>query len=180
MEKANYLPCSLSPIWVSRVDLSAFLPSLDSLHIVSEYQYLLQKVTFNKINESGSWISNRMDIVVYGFNIKKVKSHFTLRNSEMGAVAQGLLFNTSGLPENIPVLSKMSVEANQLLCWGTTDLNPTSFSYLIENLSAMAQIISNTSRGFTRTDKFRVSETLDDEAWIDSIVSSIFLESMVR
>ena len=110
----------------------------------------------------------------------KVKSHFTLRNSEMGAVAQGLLFNTSGLPENIPVLSKMSVEANQLLCWGTTDLNPTSFSYLIENLSAMAQIISNTSRGFTRTDKFRVSETLDDEAWIDSIVSSIFLESMVR
>ena len=121
-----------------------------------------------------------MDIVVYGFNIKKVKSHFTLRNSEMGAVAQGLLFNTSGLPENIPVLSKMSVEANKLLCWGTKDLNPTSFSYLIENLSAMAQIISNTSRGFTRTDKFRVSETLDDEAWIDSIVSSIFLESMVR
>ena len=142
--------------------------------LAPHYKPLLQKVTFNMINAGGLWIPqrNRMDILVYGVTIMKVNSNFPwLVNSEMGLVAQSLIFNTSELPRDKildPMINVLSLEANQLLGVGSRQI-----LNFMENLSIMAKIISNTARMFDHEghENFEIFNQVDDQIWTTTIVS---------
>ena len=142
--------------------------------LAPHYKPLLQKVTFNMINAGGLWIPqrNRMDILVYGVTIMKVNSNFPwLVNSEMGLVAQSLIFNTSELPRDKildPMINVLSLEANQLLGAGSRQI-----LNFMENLSIMAKIISNTARMFDHEghENFEIFNQVDDQIWTTTIVS---------
>ena len=142
--------------------------------LAPHYKPLLQKVTFNMINAGGLWIPqrNRMDILVYGVTIMKVNSNFPwLVNSEMGLVAQSLIFNTSELPRDKildPMINVLSLEANQLLGVGSRQI-----LNFMENLSIMAKIISNTARMFDHDghENFEIFNQVDDQIWTTTIVS---------
>ena len=142
--------------------------------LAPHYKPLLQKVTFNMINAGGLWIPqrNRMDILVYGVTIMKVNSNFPwLVNSEMGLVAQSLIFNTSELPRDKildPMINVLSLEANQLLGVGSRQI-----LNFMENLSIMAKIISNTARMFDHegNENFEIFNQVDDQIWTTTIVS---------
>ena len=142
--------------------------------LAPHYKPLLQKVTFNMINAGGLWIPqrNRMDILVYGVTIMKVNSNFPwLVNSEMGLVAQSLIFNTSELPRDKildPMINVLSLEANQLLGVGSRQI-----LNFMENLSIMAKIISNTARMFDHKghENFEIFNQVDDQIWTTTIVS---------
>ena len=126
------------------------------------------------INAGGLWIPqrNRMDILVYGVSIMKVNSNFPwLVNSEMGLVAQSLIFNTSELPRDMildPMINLLSLEVNQLLGVGSRQ-----FFNFMENLSIMAKIISNTARMFDHEghENFKIFNLVDDQIWTMTIVS---------
>ena len=126
------------------------------------------------INAGGLWIPqrNRMDILVYGVSIMKVNSNFPwLVNSEMGLVAQSLIFNTSELPRDMildPMINLLSLEVNQLLGVGSRQ-----FFNFMENLSIMAKIISNTARMFDHEghENFEIFNQVDDQIWTTTIVS---------
>ena len=126
------------------------------------------------INAGGLWIPqrNRMDILVYGVTIMKVNSNFPwLVNSEMGLVAQSLIFNTSELPRDKildPMINLLSMEANQLLGVGSRQI-----LNFMENLSIMAKIISNTARMFDHegNENFEIFNQVDDQIWTTTIVS---------
>ena len=126
------------------------------------------------INAGGLWIPqrNRMDILVYGVSIMKVNSNFPwLVNSEMGLVAQSLIFNTSELPRDMildPMINLLSLEVNQLLGVGSRQ-----FFNFMENLSIMAKIISNTARMFDHEghENFKIFNQVDDQIWTTTIVS---------
>ena len=126
------------------------------------------------INAGGLWIPqrNRMDILVYGVTIMKVNSNFPwLVNSEMGLVAQSLIFNTSELPRDKildPMINLLSLEANQLLGVGSRQI-----LNFMENLSIMAKIISNTARMFDHEghENFEIFNQVDDQIWTTTIVS---------
>lgn len=126
------------------------------------------------INAGGLWIPqrNRMDILVYGVTIMKVNSNFPwLVNSEMGLVAQSLIFNTSELPRDKildPMINVLSLEANQLLGVGSRQI-----LNFMENLSIMAKIISNTARMFDHEghENFEIFNQVDDQIWTTTIVS---------
>ena len=126
------------------------------------------------INAGGLWIPqrNRMDILVYGVTIMKVNSNFPwLVNSEMGLVAQSLIFNTSELPRDKildPMINVLSLEANQLLGVGSRQI-----LNFMENLSIMAKIISNTARMFDHegNENFEIFNQVDDQIWTTTIVS---------
>ena len=146
----------------------------DNSILAPHYKPLLQKVTFNMINAGGLWIPqrNRMDILVYGVTIMKVNSNFPwLVNSEMGLVAQSLIFNTSELPRDKildPMINVLSLEANQLLGVGSRQI-----LNFMENLSIMAKIISNTARMFDHegNENFEIFNQVDDQIWTTTIVS---------
>ena len=126
------------------------------------------------INAGGLWIPqrNRMDILVYGVSIMKVNSNFPwLVNSEMGLVAQSLIFNTSELPRDMildPMINLLSLEVNQLLGVGSRQ-----FFNFMENLSTMAKIISNTARMFDHEghENFEIFNQVEDQIWTTTIVS---------
>ena len=126
------------------------------------------------INAGGLWIPqrNRMDILVYGVAIMKVNSNFPwLVNSEMGLVAQSLIFNTSELPRDMildPMINLLSLEVNQLLGVGSRQI-----LNFMENLSIMAKIISNTARMFDHDghENFEIFNQVDDQIWTTTIVS---------
>ena len=126
------------------------------------------------INAGGLWIPqrNRMDILIYGVTIMKVNSNFPwLVNSEMGLVAQSLIFNTSELPRDKildPMINVLSLEANQLLGVGSRQI-----LNFMENLSIMAKIISNTARMFDHEghENFEIFNQVDDQIWTTTIVS---------